>query len=100
VSPDRPSLPVRLAAVAGGFVLLLVAVVLFWMPSAAVATALTGLQLISLQWEWAARAQGRLLVRQAEGRDWFASLSLLAKFAWCAVLAIVVVAIIVLLFGR
>lgn len=99
-TPVRRSLAVRIAASIAGFVLLAVAIVFFWIPELALPLALVALRLLALQFAWAERAQGWLVLKFAELRGWFSKLSLLAKFAWCLVLAIVLVGIIALLFGR
>lgn len=91
---------VRVAVTAGGFLLLGLAVALFWFPELGLPLALIALRLLALEFDWAVTAQAWLILRWAQLRGWFAGLSLLAKFAWSIVLAIVLVGIIVLVFGN
>jgi hypothetical protein len=91
---QRPMV-VRVATSAVGFVLLLAAVALFWFPEVGLPIALVALRLLALEFDWAVTAQAWLLMKWAQLRGWYAKQSLLGKFAWAAVLAIVLVALIV-----
>jgi len=96
---QRPMV-VRVAVAAAGFVLLAVAIFFVWFPEVGLPLALVALRLLALEFDWAVTAQAWILLKWAQLRGWFARQSLLAKFAWSAVLAIILVGAIVLLFGR
>jgi len=97
---DRPSLPVRLVSAVGGALLLVPALLLFWLPEAGIPLAITALGLMGRQFRWALDAQAQLMVRATEGTARFAALPLWAKFLVCIAFAAVIVAVIALVFGR
>lgn len=97
---DRLSLPVRLASAVGGALLLIPALLLFWLPEAGIPLAITALGLMGRQFRWALDAQAQLMVRATEGTARFAALPMWAKFLVCIAFAAVIVAVIALVFGR
>jgi hypothetical protein len=99
-APGRPPLLVRLGYAAGGAVLLIPAVLLFWLPEIALPLAINALGLLAHQFRWAADAQASLVLRSAEGGARFFALPWWGRLAVSIAFGIVAIAIIVLVVGR